>query len=48
MPSKVQTWSNASHKPGGGNVKIENRKFDYSKVQAKVNTNKKTATTIRR
>jgi hypothetical protein len=29
-----------SHKPGGGNVKIENRKFDYMKVQAKDNTNK--------
>jgi hypothetical protein len=37
-----------SHKPGGGNVKIINRKFDYSMVQPKVNTNNKTANTIRR
>jgi hypothetical protein len=38
VTSKVKSLSNVNHKPGGGNVKIVNRKVDYSKVKAKVNT----------
>jgi hypothetical protein len=33
--------SNISHKPGGGNVTIVNRKFDYRKVKAKIKANRK-------
>jgi hypothetical protein len=45
VPPKVQSW-NTSYKPHVSNVKIENLKFDYSKVQAKININKKTAVAI--
>jgi microtubule-associated protein tau len=41
VPSKVASLSNIHHKPGGGKVKIENRKIDYSKVKAKINTNRR-------
>jgi hypothetical protein len=46
VPPKVETWSNVRYKPGASNVKIDNRKFDYSKAQAKVNTHRKTAAEI--
>jgi hypothetical protein len=35
-----------NHKPGGGNVKIVNRKIDYSSVKPKINVNRKAANTI--
>lgn len=34
--SKIGSLDNASHKPGGGKVKIENRKLDFSKAQPKI------------
>ncbi|XP_033611389.1 uncharacterized protein LOC117283105 [Cryptotermes secundus] len=43
LQSKVKSFSNISHKPCGGNVRIVHRKFDYSNVQAKVNTWRNTA-----
>lgn len=34
--SKIGSLENASYKPGGGKVKIENRKLDFSKAQPKI------------
>jgi len=34
--SKIGSLDNASYKPGGGKVKIENRKVDFSKTQPKI------------
>jgi microtubule-associated protein tau len=34
--SKIGSLDNASYKPGGGKVKIENRKLDFSKTQPKI------------
>ncbi|XP_066581527.1 microtubule-associated protein tau isoform X2 [Prorops nasuta] len=34
--SKIGSLENASHKPGGGKIKIENRKLDFSKAQPKI------------
>lgn len=35
--SKIGSLDNASYKPGGGKVKIENRKLDFSKAaQSKI------------
>ncbi|XP_031838274.2 microtubule-associated protein tau isoform X2 [Nomia melanderi] len=34
--SKIGSLENTSYKPGGGNVKIENRKLDFSKAQPKI------------
>lgn len=35
--SKIGSLDNASYKPGGGRVKIENRKLDFgSKAQSKI------------
>lgn len=34
--SKIGSLENASYKPGGGRVKIENRKLDFSKAQPKI------------
>lgn len=35
--SKIQSFSNASHKPGGGNVKITNSKIDFkSRVTSRI------------
>ncbi|EGI65753.1 Microtubule-associated protein 2, partial [Acromyrmex echinatior] len=34
--SKIGSLDNASYKPGGGKVKIENRKLDFSKAQPKI------------
>lgn len=34
--SKIGSLDNAGYKPGGGNVKIENRKLDFSKAQPKI------------
>jgi microtubule-associated protein tau len=34
--SKIGSLENASYKPGGGKVKIENRKLDFSKTQPKI------------
>lgn len=32
----IGSLDNASYKPGGGKVKIENRKLDFSKAQPKI------------
>lgn len=34
--SKIGSLNNATYKPGGGNVKIENRKLDFSKAQPRI------------
>ncbi|KAJ8665372.1 hypothetical protein QAD02_007034 [Eretmocerus hayati] len=34
--SKIGSFENTTHKPGGGKVKIENRKLDFSKAQPKI------------
>lgn len=34
--SKIGSLENATHKPGGGKIKIENRKLDFSSAQAKI------------
>jgi microtubule-associated protein tau len=34
--SKIGSLDNASYRPGGGKVKIENRKVDFSKTQPKI------------
>jgi microtubule-associated protein tau len=34
--SKIGSLDNASYKPGGGKIKIENRKVDFSKTQPKI------------
>lgn len=34
--SKIGSLENTSYKPGGGKVKIENRKLDFSKAQPKI------------
>lgn len=36
VKSKIGSLQNAHHKPGGGNVKIENRKLDFAKAQPKI------------
>lgn len=33
--SKIGSLSNAAHKPGGGNIKIENKKTEYN-VQSRI------------
>ncbi|CAG2065736.1 unnamed protein product [Timema podura] len=34
--SKIGSLDNTSYKPGGGKVKIEHRKLDFSKTQPKI------------
>ncbi|KAK6644310.1 hypothetical protein RUM43_000577 [Polyplax serrata] len=34
--SKVGSLVNTTHKPGGGNIKIENHKIDFSKTQSRI------------
>ncbi|XP_014233932.1 microtubule-associated protein tau-like isoform X2 [Trichogramma pretiosum] len=34
--SKIGSLQNATHKPGGGNIKIENKKLDFSGAQARI------------
>lgn len=36
VKSKIGSLENTSYKPGGGKVKVENRKIDFSKVQPKI------------
>ncbi|XP_033213952.1 microtubule-associated protein tau [Belonocnema kinseyi] len=36
IKSKIGSLQNTSYKPGGGKVKIENRKLDFSKAQPKI------------
>ena len=36
IKSKIGSLENKSYKPGGGKVKIENRKLDFSKAQPKI------------
>ncbi|KAF5304377.1 hypothetical protein FQA39_LY09756 [Lamprigera yunnana] len=36
VKSKIGSLENAAHKPGGGNVKIENRKIDFSTASSRV------------
>lgn len=36
VKSKIGSLDNASYKPGGGKVKMENRKIDFSKVQPRI------------
>lgn len=34
--SKIGSLDNTTYRPGGGKVKIENRKLDFSKAQPKI------------
>lgn len=34
--SKIGSLENASHKPGGGHVKIESRKVDFSTTSSRI------------
>lgn len=34
--SKIGSLANTTHKPGGGNIKIESHKIDLSKTQSRV------------
>lgn len=34
--SKVGSLANTLHKPGGGNIRIENHKIDFSKAQSRI------------
>jgi microtubule-associated protein tau len=36
VKSKIGSLNNTTYKPGGGKVKIENRKLDFSKAQPKI------------
>lgn len=36
VKSKIGSLENATHKPGGGNIKIENRKIDFSTTSSRV------------
>jgi hypothetical protein len=42
LRAKVVCRSNTIHCPDEGHVKVPNQKLDYSKIQAKVNTRRKT------
>lgn len=36
IKSKIGSLENATHKPGGGQVKIENKKLDFAKVTPRI------------
>lgn len=36
VKSKIGSLANTAYKPGGGKIKIENRKLDFSKAQPKI------------
>lgn len=36
VKSKIGSLENATHKPGGGKVRIENRKLDFNKAAPKI------------
>lgn len=36
VKSKIGSLDNATHRPGGGNIKIENKKIDYAKVSPRI------------
>lgn len=36
VKSKIGSFDNTSYKPGGGKIKVENRKIDFSKVQPRI------------
>lgn len=44
VKSKIGSLQNANYKPGGGNVKIENRKLDFAKAQPKIAAKNETYT----
>lgn len=36
VKSKIGSLANTTHKPGGGNIKIESHKIDFSKTQPRI------------
>lgn len=36
VKSKIGSMENTTYRPGGGKVKIENRKLDFSKAQPRI------------
>lgn len=42
--SKIGSLDNTSHRPGGGHVKIENRKLDFSHAQPRIAAKNETYT----
>lgn len=36
VKSKIGSLDNATHKPGGGNIKIENKKLDFTKTTPRI------------
>ena len=36
IKSKIGSLNNATHKPGGGKVKIESKKLDFSKAGSRI------------
>lgn len=44
VKSKIGSLDNATYKPGGGKVKIENRKLDFNKAAPKIAAKNETYT----
>ena len=42
VKSKIGSLDNTSYKPGGGKIKIENRKLDFSKAQPRIEAKNQT------
>lgn len=36
VKSKIGSLNNAAYKPGGGNIRIESKKLDYSKASSRI------------
>ena len=44
VKSKIGSLNNATYKPGGGNVKIESKKIDFSKAASRIEAKNDTYT----
>lgn len=44
VKSKIGSLENATHKPGGGNIRIENRKLDFNKATPRIAAKNETYT----
>ena len=40
--SKIGSLDNTTHRPGGGNIKIENKKLDFSNAQSRITAKNET------